>query len=792
MFKSYIKVACRNLSKNKLYTAINIIGLAFGITIFLLIAHWIIDEWSYDKQFKNYKKIAQVWQNVSNNGTIGTGNNQPFPLGATLRKDYGHDFRYVAMSTWNQTHVLSPGNNALSRTGIYCEPDLTKILTLQMVQGTDRLSDPNTILLSQSLAHACFGDENPINKTLTIDNKQAVVVAGIYQDLPYNSTFVGIDYMMPWEQYARNDGLYQDSNPWKANSYRAFVQVADQVDMKIVSEKIKDVKMKNIREDELILHPQLFLHPMSRWHLYSEFNNGVNTGGQIRYLWLLGMGGLFVLLLACINFMNLSTARSEKRAKEVGVRKVVGAQRNQLIYQFFGESFIVVFIALLISILLMYLLLPFFNQISDKRLVLFWTSPLFWIVALAFCIITGLIAGSYPAFYLSSFRPVSVLKGAMRAGKSAAIPRKVLVIVQFTVSVTLIIVTTIVFRQIQFAQNRPIGYDRNGLIMVPMYTHNIHQHFDAVRTELLETGAIKDMAESWSPVTSVWSTNSGFNWVGKDPGLAIDFPNDGVSYDYGHTLGWEFLAGRDFSRSFATDSAAFVINETAAKFMGIKDPLGKTVTWDGIPYSIIGIIKDVVAESPYEPVRPTFFHLSSDPGTQMIVKINPAVSTREALEKVADIFKKYNPNAPFDYHFVDQEYARKFGEEQRFAKLAGIFSILAIFISCIGLFGITSYMAEKRTKEIGLRKLLGASLFSLWRLLSTDLLMLVLISFIIAFPVAYYSMTIWLQHYQYHTPIAWWIFPLAAGGTLFIAILTVSYQTIRATRMNPVKSLKSE
>lgn len=792
MLKSYIRIAWRNLTKSKMYSAINIIGLASGITMFLLISHWIVDEWSFDKQFDNYEHIAQVWQNVSNNGNIGTGNNQPFPLGEELRKDYGSDFVHVAMSTWNQTHVLSCGNKALSKTGVYCESGLTKMLSLKMLQGVDTLPGPQTILLSESLARACFGDENPINKTLQVDNKLAVIVTGIYKDMPYNSTFTGIDFMMPWEQYAQNEGLYKDDNPWRANSFRTFVQIADNADMKTVSEKIRDVKLKNIREDERTMHPQLFLHPMSRWHLYSEFKNGVNTGGSIRYLWLLGISGIFVLLLACINFMNLSTARSEKRAKEVGIRKVVGSQRSQLIYQFFSESFLMVVIALVISLLLVQLILPYFNQISDKRLVVLWTSPIFWIACIGFCIITGLIAGSYPAFYLSSFRPIRVLKGVARTGKSATIPRKILVILQFTVSITLIIVTAVVFRQIQFARNRPIGYDRNGLIMVPMYSQHIHDHFNLVRNQLLETGAIVNMAESWSPVTAVWSTNSGFNWEGKAPSLALDFPNDGVSYDYGSTIGWQFVAGRDFSRSFATDSSAFVINETAAKFMGMKEPLGKTITWDGIPYTIIGIIKDVIAESPYDAVRPTFFHLSTGPGTRMMVKINPAASAHEAIAKIEAVFKKNNPNDPFDYQFVDQEYARKFGDEQRFCKLAGIFSALAIFISCIGLLGITSYMAEQRTKEIGLRKVLGASLFSLWALLSGDLIILVITSFAIAFPVAYYAMRTWLQHYQYHTSIAWWIFPVTAGGTLLIAFLTVSYQTIRATRMNPVKSLKSE
>lgn len=792
MLKNYIRIAWRNLLKNKLHSTINIAGLAAGMAVAMLIGLWIKDEWTFDKQFDNYKRIAWVWQTVTSNGNRDMWTNQPFPLGAEIRKNYGSDFRYVSMSTWNQTRVLLQKDKRLSGNGIYCEQGFTKMFSMKMMEGTDRLTDPHTILLSASLAKACFGNEDPVNKTLLVDNKIAVVVGGVYKDMPVSSSFSGVDFLMPWELYARTEGLYENDNPWRSNSFRCFVQLADNVSLEKASEKIRDIKMKNVHQDEIGLHPQLFLYPMSRWHLFSEFKNGVNTGGLIRYVWLLGVSGIFVLLLACINFMNLSTARSEKRAREVGIRKTIGSQRSQLIGQFFSESMLMVIIALMLSLVLVQLSLPFFNGIAQKRITILWTDPLFWLICIGFSVITGLIAGSYPAFYLSSFRPVKVLKGTFRVGRSAVIPRRVLVVLQFTVSVILIIATVIVFRQVQFGRNRPIGYDRSGLVMLPMYTPEIHDHFDIVKSELLKSGAILEMAESWSPVTSVWSTNSGFSWEGKDPSMALDFPNDGISVDYGKTVGWQFKEGRDFSRNFASDTAAFVVNETAAKFMGLKDPVGKTVMWDDERFTIIGVIKDVIAESPFDPVRPSFFHLDRDPGTRMLVRLNPGLGVQTALDRMENVLKKYNPNHPFDYQFVDQEYARKFGDEQRFGRLTAVFSILAIFISCLGLFGMASFMAEQRTREIGVRKVLGATLFSLWRLLSADFLVLVSISLVIAFPLAYYAMNGWLQHYQYRTGIPWWIFLVAGAGTLSITLLTVSFQAIRASLMNPVKSLRTE
>ena len=499
---------------------------------------------------------------------------------------------------------------------------------------------------------------------------------------------------------------------------------------------------------------------MSKWHLYSDFKNGVIVGGRIKYVWLFGIIGVFVLLLACINFMNLSTARVEKRAKEVGIRKAIGSLRGQLIKQFFSESLLVAFLAFAFSLILVQLILPFFNEVADKKISILWSNPLFWLAGIVFILFTGFIAGSYPALYLSSFKPVKVLKGTFRAGRFAAIPRKVLVVLQFTVSVILIIGTIVVFNQIQFAKNRPVGYSRDGLISVNMVTENIHKHFDAVSTELKNSGAVSEMAESSGPAYYVDETDNGFTWEGKDPSLQGDFGAVFISKDFGKTIGWHFKEGRDFSKDYATDSSGMILNEAAVKFMGIKDPVGKTITWDGNLFHVIGVVKDMVMQSPYEPVFRTVFVTNNDPQEVVDMRINPSADMHDALAKIETVFKKYNPEQPFEYHFADEEYAKKFGDEERIGKLATFFAILAIFISCLGLFGMASFMAEQRIKEIGVRKVLGATIFNLWQLLSKDFLMLVIISLVIAAPIAYYVMNKWLQNYQYHANISWWMFAL--------------------------------
>lgn len=794
MLKNYFKIAFRNLLKNKGYSFINIAGLATGIAVALLIGLWIWDELSYDKYHRNYDRIAQVWQHNIYNGTKGSQVSNPYLMAEEIQNNFGSDFKYVLQASWNFSHIITLGEKKFNKTGYYFEPEVTDMLSLKMLKGkSDGLKDPYSILLSETTAKAYFGESDPMNQILRINNKFDVKVTGVYEDLPYNTFFKNMNYLLPWELYLiSNPWIKKMESPWGSNFTQTFAQVTDNADMEKVSAKIINVKFNKLSEDDRKYKPEVFLLPMSKWHLYSEFKNGKNVGGRIEFVWLFGIIGIFVLLLACINFMNLSTARSEKRAKEVGIRKSIGSERYQLIGQFFSESLVVSLLAFVVSILLVQLIIPSFNQVADKKLALLWGNPLFWIIGVSFSILTGIIAGSYPALYLSSFQPVKVLKGTFRAGKYASIPRQVLVVLQFTVSVTLIIGTIIVFRQIEFAKDRPVGYDRNGLINVFLTTPDIHKHYEAVRNELKSSGAIIEMTESGSPTTQTWNSNGGFDWKGKDPALAVDFPNNGCSFEYGKTVGWQFKEGRDFSREHGTDSLAFVINESAAKFLGFKNPVGETLIWEKKSYTIIGVIKDMIVESPYEPVRASLFHISNDQEGLVIIKLNPTIGSRAAISKVEEVFKKYNPASPFDYKFVDEEYARKFGDEERIGKLASFFAILAILISCLGIFGLASFVAEQRTKEIGVRKVLGASVFNLWSMLSKDFVLLVAISLVIAVPIGFYFMNDWLQKYEYRTDINWWIFVVSGGGALLITLLTVSYQSIKAALANPVGSLRSE
>ncbi|MBE9462277.1 ABC transporter permease [Dyadobacter subterraneus] len=794
MLRNYLKIAFRNLAKNKGYGFINIVGLAMGMAVAILIGLWIYDEISYDRYHKNYDKVAQIMQHQTYNGQVETQNAVPFPLGPELKKNYGSDFKYVVRATWNNKHVLSHGEKKLAKNGPYIEPEAPEMLTVKMLNGSmSGLNDPHSILLSESTAKAFFGDKDPVDQLMKIDNRLDVKVTGVYEDLPHNSTFRGMQFMAPWSLYEIDSPwMKTNDDPWRSNSYQTFVQLNNNADIEKVSAKIKDIKVKNIHPEQLKYKPEVFLNPMKEWHLYSEFKDGKRVGGLIEFVWLFGIIGSFVLLLACINFMNLSTARSEKRAKEVGIRKAIGSVRKQLILQFFSESLIVVGFAFVLAMVLVLLILPQFNDVADKKLAILWSNPLFWLAGIGFSLLTAMIAGSYPALYLSSFQPVKVLKGTFKAGRFAAIPRKALVVVQFTVSIILIIGTTVVFRQIQFAKNRPVGYDRNGLITISLTTPDIHNHFDAVKDELKKSGAIAEIAESSSPTTETWSSTSGFAWKGKDPSLSVDFNFNEVSHDYGKTVGWKFKDGRDFSKEFATDSSALVVNEAAVKFMGLKNPVGEMLTWNGTPYKIIGVTKDMVIQSPYAPTVPVFYNLSSGEGGVINIKLNPQTNTSSALATIESVFKKYDTGSPFEYSFVDEQYATKFFNEERIGKLTTFFAILAIMISCLGIFGLASFTAEQRTKEIGVRKVLGASVANLWRMLSTDFVVLVIISCIISTPIALYFLNGWLQKYEYRTEISWWIFILASLGALIITLMTVSYQAIRAALLDPVKSLRSE
>ncbi|ODS80588.1 MAG: ABC transporter permease [Cytophagaceae bacterium SCN 52-12] len=794
MFKNHLNIAWRNLVKSKGYSAINIGGLAVGMAVAMLIGLWVYDELTFDRYHQNYDRIAQVMQHANFNGRIASQTSNPVVMGSELRAKYGSDFKYVVQASWNGSHMLSVGDKHLVKDGIFFEPDAPEMLTLSMLKGTrSGLKDPYSILLSASAAGSLFGKEDPMGKTITFDRNYEVKVTGVYEDLPDNTSFSEVKIMMPWELWlVQNPWARNMKNPWGNNNSQTFVQVADHVDMEKVSAKIKNVKLDNVNEGGKKYQWAVFLHPMGKWNLYSEFRDGVNTGGNIRYIRLFGIIGIFVLLLACINFMNLATARSEKRAREVGIRKTVGSYRWQLVSRFFAESYLVVLLAFALSLGLVIALLPLFNEVAGKKIGISWQSPLFWFFNLAFIFITGLLAGSYPALYLSSFQPLKVLKGTFRAGRFATVPRKVLVVTQFTVSVMLIIGTIVVYQQIQYARNRPVGYTKQGLINLSLQ-EEIKSHFEAIRTELKTAGAIEEMAACYSPLTSVWNTNGGFEWEGKDPNLGVDFPSNSVSYDFGKTVQWSINKGRDFSRDFATDSLAFVINESAARFIGFEEPVGKTLTWEGRAYTIIGVVDDILQESPFFPVRPTIYHIQPHQNLiNLVIKLNPGQSTSQSVGIIEKVWKKYVPAVPFGYTFVDEAFGGKFRAEERIGKLSSYFAMLAIFISCLGLFGMASFVAEQRTKEIGIRKVLGASVANLWRLLSREFILLVAVSCIIAVPIAWYYLDGWLANYDYRIAIDWVVFAASALLALVITVMTVSFQTIKAAMTNPTQSLRTE
>jgi len=776
-----------------MYSFINIVGLSGGMAVATLIGLWIYNEVSFNKKFDHYSRIAQVIQNVTNNGEVQTWTSVPYPLADELRKNYGSDFKYIVMTEGWGDHTITINQKKLKETGGFFEKDAPEMFTLKMLQGSrNTLNDPSSVLISASAAKAYFGNDDPINRIIKIDQDPPVKVSGVYEDFPLNSTFAGLNFMGAWDAFYKNNDLKSMDDPWRPNFTTIFVQLNDNVDFATASARIRDAKLKRVNPQLAKKKPAVFLQPMSKLHLYSEFKNGVNVGGAIQYVWMFGIIGVFVLLLACINFMNLSTARSEKRAKEVGIRKTVGSVRSQLIFQFFYESLLTVILAFAFSLLLVQFALPFFNLVANKQMTILWDNPFFWLTGIFFIIFTALISGSYPAFYLSSFKPVKVLKGTFKAGRLASVPRKVLVVLQFTVSVTLIIGTIVVYQQIQFAKNRPVGYSREGLVSIPTSNPNIHNHFDAVKSELIKTGVITAIAEAQSPATAIWNSTSGISWPQKDPNLSTDFGVVSASFDYGETIGWKIKEGRGFSREYPSDTAAFILNEAAVHFMNLKNPVGSIITWWDKKYTVIGVAENMIMRSPYDEVAPVIYSVLNYPGNFAILKIKPTANAKDALSKIEPIFKKFNPDQPFEYQFVDDEYAKKFNDEERISKLASFFAILAVVISCLGLFGLTSFVAEQRKKEIGVRKVLGASMFNVWNLLSKDFVTLVIISFFIAVPLSYYFMHNWLQNYHYRTGLSWWIFVTAGVGAFLITLITVSFQAIKAAVANPVKSLRTE
>ncbi len=789
MLKNYLKITWRNLLRHKAFSAINIIGLAIGMASSALILLWIQNELSYDQFHEKKDRLYSVYNRSKFDGKLWCWETTPKIMGKMMKQDLPQ-VEDVARNT-SSTLLLTIGDKHLNVMGNYVDPGFLTMFSFPLVNGNPKtaLNNIHTIVITQKLSKKLFGNTNAMGKTVKIDSNAYFTVTGIMKDLPNNTRF-DFEYLMPWS-YLKE--IKQDDEYWGNNSIQTFVLLKPGVSEATADARILNYTASHSKDTKDI---QQFLHPATKWRLYSEFENGKITGGRITNVRIFSMIAFLILLIACINFMNLSTARSEKRAKEVGIRKVVGALRNSLIWQFLGESVLIAVISGIIALVIVQLSISGFNQLTLKQLFIPYSNIYFWLIGLSFILFTGIVSGSYPALYLSSFKPVSVLKGTMRAANALITPRKLLVVIQFTFAVVLIICTIIIRKQLQYAQDRDTGYKKDNLVYV-MMTGGIEKNAKAIKNDLLASGAATAVSKTMSPVTQGWSDGWGFNWRGSQPDNKVDFRRYSTEGDLLKTMGFKLVEGRDIDPLvYPTDSTAVMLNEAAVKIMNLKHPLGQLITEgegkDARKWHVVGVIKDFILSSPYEPVQHMLIFGPKSWFNVIHFRLNNAHSTAENLKLAEQVFKKYNPDYPFEYNFVDQEYAKKFGDEQRIGTLASLFAGLTIIISCLGLFGLAAYMAQNRLKEIGVRKVLGASVASVTTLLSKDFLKLVLLSFVIASPIAWYAMYKWLSGYSYRISINVWVFVLALCLTVLISVITVSFQAIKAALTNPVKSLRGQ
>lgn len=787
MFKNYLKVAFRNLWKNKGFSFINIVGLAIGMASAVLILLWMQNEISYDDFHEKKDRIYEMWNQAEFSGAVHSWNTTPKVLAAAMQRDMP-EVEHTVRVDWAGQHLFSVGDKRLMIRGSAVDSDFLQVFSFPMVEGdmNTALNDGHSIVVTQSLAKTLFGSADAMGKVVRIDNKENYQVTGVIKDLPNNTRF-DFKYLVPWT-FIRREG--NDEVNWGNNSTRTYVLLKEHASLASIAPKMLEYKK---RYDSSEKHWAMFLYPMNRWRLYSRFEGSAESGGRIVFVRLFGIVASFILLIACINFMNLSTARSERRAKEVGIRKVVGAPKGTLISQFIGESVLLSFLAAVLAIGIVALSLPGFNRLTEKHLYIPFGSIGFWVSAVVFILFTGLLAGSYPAFYLSSFQPVKVLKGTFKAANALVTPRKILVVLQFTFAIVLIICTIIVKQQIDHARERESGYDQGNLVY-HFLTGDLEKNYDLVRQELLRSGVATQVCKTSSPITDNYSDTWGFVWEGKDPNDKTDFLMVCADRSLAATMGLKVVKGRDFDPDhYPTDSSGIILNERAVKAMHFKEPIGQGIVDDDIQFHVIGVVKDFIIESPYAPIGPMVVRGAHKGWFGVInMRLNSKNLTDDNLKKAGAIFKRYNPEYPFEYHFVDEDYAQKFDEEKRTGTLAGLFAGLTVFISCLGLFGLATYTAENRVKEIGVRKVLGASVAGIAALLSKDFLQLVLLSFLFAAPVAWFAMYKWLQGYPYRVEIEWWVFALAAGLSVGIAVVTVSYQAVRAALANPARSLRSE
>jgi putative ABC transport system permease protein len=787
MLFNYFKIALRNLAKHSVYSFINITGLSVGIASAILIMLWVADEIGYNRFHTNYERLYQVHMNREVSDGISTQNSLPYALKEAI-KARSSRIRHIVMTNWGEGNLLAVGDKRLNKVGMCVGEDFLKMFTFPLLKGNANtaLTDPASIVLSEETAKALFGDADPVGQLVKIDNDRSQVVTGVFAD-PIQSTF-DFDYLMPFAFYeATQEWVRRSHDSWDNNSFQMFVELEQNASAEEVQASIKDLIRDNVKTEP---KAEVILQPMKNWRLYSNFENGKVAGGLIEYVRMFSIIAIFVLVIACINFMNLATARSESRAREVGIRKSVGSNRWNLILQFLGESLLISLVAFLVALFIVELLLPAYSTLVNKKLSIDFLNPTLWLGALTIVLVTGIVAGSYPAFYLSAFQPSKVLKGKVQAGRGASLPRKVLVTIQFGFSILLIVGTIVIYQQIQHVKDREVGYDRENLLEIWTNTE-IETNFQTIKDELLRTGAVKGVCKSNSPITRIFASNTA-EWPGMPPGARVDFVTIATEYDYTETMGIKILEGRDFSKEFKSDSNAILVNKAAVDMMGLQNPVGEKIKLWGSEKPIVGVMDNVVMGAPDQPVRPLIMVFDPDWSSTITVRLEKTTNLNESVSKVEDVFKKLNPANPLWYRFADTEFETKFNSINLTSKLAGIFASLTIFITCMGLFGLAAFTAEQRTKEIGIRKVMGATVKSLVMLIAKDFSRLVLIAFIVAGPLSWWALNSFLERYPYRIPIYWWVLPAVGFFALLLAVIIVSTQAFKAAISNPSSSLRSE
>jgi ABC-type antimicrobial peptide transport system permease subunit len=785
MAGQFFKVAVRNLQRNSSISAVNISGLAVGIAGAVLILLWVQNQLSYDQFHANKARVYQVFNRTQADGTLHAWSSTPMPLAPALKADYSQ-VEEAVRTNWVGSFVLRYGDKKLETQGFTTDPGFLKMFSFPLLNGdaNTALNNAHSIVLTQKLAKKLFGDINPVGKYIAVDSTTNFTVTGVLKDLPNNTQF-NFEYLVPFD-YMKEVHWYNTN--WKYHSLQTFVMLKPGVTEATANKLFKDIYRRYPGEKR----NDAFVHPMSKWWLYSKYENGKFVGGQINTVHLFTVIALLIIFIACINYMNLGTARSARRAKEVGIRKVAGAERSWLIKQFLGESVLVTFLAAIFGLVLVQLALPWFNDVVGHTLLLPYNKPLFWFAAASFILLIGVVAGSYPAFYLSAFKPVKVLKGTVQSMNGLINPRRVLVVLQFTLAIVFIICTTVIYRQINYAQKRDTGYKVDNLVYIYI-KGDIEKNYATIRNELVNSGAVSSITRTFSPILDIWTNSDSYKWDGKPADSRAYFNENLTDHDFTKTFGLKLLAGRDIDvAANPTDTSALLVTEQAAKIMGFKNPIGQMVKNEIGNYHIVGMVKNYVAVSPFAPSLPIIIRGTARQLGTVTLKLNTKNAVADNINKISSIFKRYNANYPFDFKFMDESYRTKFQEEQHTGELVAVFAGLTIFISCLGLFALAACMAEGRTKEIGIRKVLGASVARITALLTKDFLVLVLIAFAIASPVSWWLMSKWLQDYPYHTDLNWWIFGLTGLASILIAFSTVSSQAIKAAVANPVKSLKTE